>query len=141
LATNLVTFAPSTAKVGEASIGIADSGRVAEWFKAPVLKTGRGFRSLVGSNPTPSATLALDNGLQSAVGLAAAQLEEAPALLGARWGYYSGGHPPLPFPLWCSPNDLHVKQNQHAGQAGQQDNKLPFRQWSGARLSIQLIDC
>jgi hypothetical protein len=30
-------------------------GRVAEWFKAPVLKTGRGFRSLVGSNPTPSA--------------------------------------------------------------------------------------
>jgi hypothetical protein len=28
---------------------------VAEWFKAPVLKTGRGFRSLVGSNPTPSA--------------------------------------------------------------------------------------
>ena len=32
-------------------------GRVAEWFKAPVLKTGRGFRSLVGSNPTPSAKL------------------------------------------------------------------------------------
>jgi hypothetical protein len=30
---------------------------VAEWFKAPVLKTGRGFRSLVGSNPTPSAKL------------------------------------------------------------------------------------
>jgi hypothetical protein len=30
---------------------------VAEWFKAPVLKTGRGFRSLVGSNPTPSATI------------------------------------------------------------------------------------
>jgi hypothetical protein len=30
-------------------------GRVAEWFKAPVLKTGRGLRSLVGSNPTPSA--------------------------------------------------------------------------------------
>jgi hypothetical protein len=28
---------------------------VAEWFKAPVLKTGRGFCSLVGSNPTPSA--------------------------------------------------------------------------------------
>ena len=28
---------------------------MAEWFKAPVLKTGRGFRSLVGSNPTPSA--------------------------------------------------------------------------------------
>jgi hypothetical protein len=32
------------------------AGGVAEWFKAPVLKTGRGFRSLVGSNPTPSAT-------------------------------------------------------------------------------------
>ena len=32
-------------------------GRVAEWFKAPVLKTGRGLRSLVGSNPTPSAPL------------------------------------------------------------------------------------
>jgi hypothetical protein len=31
-------------------------GRMAEWFKAPVLKTGRGFRSLVGSNPTPSAS-------------------------------------------------------------------------------------
>jgi hypothetical protein len=30
---------------------------VAEWFKAPVLKTGRGFRSLVSSNLTPSATL------------------------------------------------------------------------------------
>ena len=30
---------------------------MAEWFKAPVLKTGRGLRSLVGSNPTPSATL------------------------------------------------------------------------------------
>ena len=29
---------------------------MAEWFKAPVLKTGRGFRSLVGSNPTLSAT-------------------------------------------------------------------------------------
>ena len=29
---------------------------MAEWFKAPVLKTGRGFRSLVGSNPTPSAS-------------------------------------------------------------------------------------
>src|SRR3984957_10966997 len=28
---------------------------MAEWFKAPVLKTGRGLRSLVGSNPTPSA--------------------------------------------------------------------------------------
>jgi hypothetical protein len=28
---------------------------VAEWFKAPVLKTGRGEHSLVGSNPTPSA--------------------------------------------------------------------------------------
>jgi hypothetical protein len=34
-----------------------DDGRVAEWFKAPVLKTGRGFCSLVGSNPTPSAML------------------------------------------------------------------------------------
>jgi hypothetical protein len=33
-----------------------DDGRVAEWFKAPVLKTGRGFCSLVGSNPTPSAS-------------------------------------------------------------------------------------
>ena len=31
-------------------------GRVAEWFKAPVLKTGRGLCSLVGSNPTPSAS-------------------------------------------------------------------------------------
>jgi hypothetical protein len=30
-------------------------GRVAEWFKAPVLKTGRGFCSLVSSNLTPSA--------------------------------------------------------------------------------------
>jgi hypothetical protein len=30
-------------------------GRMAEWLKAPVLKTGRGLRSLVGSNPTPSA--------------------------------------------------------------------------------------
>jgi hypothetical protein len=35
---------------------ILDAGRVAEWFKAPVLKTGRGFCSLVGSNPTPSAS-------------------------------------------------------------------------------------
>jgi hypothetical protein len=31
-------------------------GRMAEWLKAPVLKTGRGLRSLVGSNPTPSAS-------------------------------------------------------------------------------------
>ena len=31
-------------------------GRMAEWFKALVLKTSRGFRSLVGSNPTPSAS-------------------------------------------------------------------------------------
>src|SRR5262249_42021464 len=31
-------------------------GRVAEWFKAPVLKTGRGLCSLVSSNLTPSAT-------------------------------------------------------------------------------------
>jgi hypothetical protein len=30
---------------------------MAEWFKALVLKTSRGFRSLVGSNPTPSAIL------------------------------------------------------------------------------------
>jgi hypothetical protein len=30
-------------------------GRVAEWFKAPVLKTGRGLSSLVSSNLTPSA--------------------------------------------------------------------------------------
>jgi hypothetical protein len=35
---------------------ISRCGRVAEWFKAPVLKTGRGFCSLVGSNPTPSAS-------------------------------------------------------------------------------------
>jgi hypothetical protein len=28
---------------------------VAEWFKAPVLKTGRGLCSLVSSNLTPSA--------------------------------------------------------------------------------------
>jgi hypothetical protein len=32
-------------------------GRVAEWFKAPVLKTGRGLCSLVSSNLTPSASL------------------------------------------------------------------------------------
>src|SRR5690348_5148951 len=32
-------------------------GRMAEWLKAPVLKTGRGLRSLVGSNPTPSASV------------------------------------------------------------------------------------
>ena len=31
------------------------NGGVAEWLMAPVLKTGRGLRSLVGSNPTPSA--------------------------------------------------------------------------------------
>ncbi len=31
------------------------SGGVAEWLKAPVLKTGRGLVSLVGSNPTPTA--------------------------------------------------------------------------------------
>jgi hypothetical protein len=37
---------------------------VAEWFKAPVLKTGRGFRSLVGSNPTPSAITLLDQTLR-----------------------------------------------------------------------------
>jgi hypothetical protein len=30
---------------------------VAEWFKALVLKTSRGFRSLAGSNPTPSAKI------------------------------------------------------------------------------------
>ena len=36
---------------------LSEHGRVAEWFKAPVLKTGRGLRSLVGSNPTPSAML------------------------------------------------------------------------------------
>ena len=41
------------------SPAISTSGRVAEWFKAPVLKTGRGFRSLVGSNPTPTAILAI----------------------------------------------------------------------------------
>jgi hypothetical protein len=29
---------------------------MAEWLKALVLKTSRGFRSLVGSNPTPSAS-------------------------------------------------------------------------------------
>ena len=29
-------------------------GGVAEWLKAPVLKTGRGLVSLVGSNPTPT---------------------------------------------------------------------------------------
>jgi hypothetical protein len=34
-------------------------GRVAEWFKAPVLKTGRGLCSLVSSNLTPSATSSL----------------------------------------------------------------------------------
>ena len=33
---------------------VARRGWVAEWFKAPVLKTGRG-QLLVGSNPTPSA--------------------------------------------------------------------------------------
>ena len=32
-----------------------NAGRVAEWFKAPVLKTGRGLCSLVSSNLTPSA--------------------------------------------------------------------------------------
>ncbi len=37
----------------------SQQGRVAEWFKAPVLKTGRGLRSLVGSNPTPSASVAV----------------------------------------------------------------------------------
>jgi hypothetical protein len=31
---------------------------VAEWFKAPVLKTGRGLCSLVSSNLTPSASQA-----------------------------------------------------------------------------------
>ena len=31
-------------------------GWVAERLKAPVLKTGRGFSPLVGSNPTPSAS-------------------------------------------------------------------------------------
>ena len=36
---------------------IYKAGRVAEWFKAPVLKTGRGFRSLVSSNLTPSAKI------------------------------------------------------------------------------------
>jgi hypothetical protein len=36
-------------------VSTSASGRVAEWFKAPVLKTGRGFRSLVSSNLTPSA--------------------------------------------------------------------------------------
>jgi hypothetical protein len=33
-----------------------NAGRVAEWFKAPVLKTGRGLCSLVSSNLTPSAS-------------------------------------------------------------------------------------
>ena len=32
-------------------------GGVAEWLKAPVLKTGRGLVSLVGSNPTPTVGL------------------------------------------------------------------------------------
>lgn len=32
-------------------------GRLSEWFKEPVLKTGEGKPS-VGSNPTPSAILA-----------------------------------------------------------------------------------
>jgi hypothetical protein len=32
---------------------------VAEWFKAPVLKTGRGLCSLVSSNLTPSASSVL----------------------------------------------------------------------------------
>ena len=33
------------------------NGRVAEWFKAAVLKTAVGASSPVGSNPTPSAKL------------------------------------------------------------------------------------
>jgi hypothetical protein len=41
--------------VGKPMNGLS-SGRMAEWLKAPVLKTGRGLRSLVGSNPTPSAS-------------------------------------------------------------------------------------
>ncbi len=31
-----------------------NTGGVAEWLKAPVLKTGRGLVPLVGSNPTPT---------------------------------------------------------------------------------------
>jgi Phage integrase family len=34
---------------------VISAGRVAEWFKAAVLKTARARRALVGSNPTPSA--------------------------------------------------------------------------------------
>ena len=31
------------------------AGGVAEWLKAPVLKTGKGLVPFVGSNPTPTA--------------------------------------------------------------------------------------
>ncbi len=31
-----------------------NAGGVAEWLKAPVLKTGRGLVSLAGSNPAPT---------------------------------------------------------------------------------------
>ncbi len=37
--------------------GTINAGGVAEWLKAPVLKTGRGLVSLVGSNPTPTVSL------------------------------------------------------------------------------------
>ena len=46
-------------------IEVLGKGRVAEWSKAPVSKTGRGFRFLVGSNPTPSAMLLKVNALQA----------------------------------------------------------------------------
>jgi hypothetical protein len=56
LVTKLVTTSRFSPKENKSSLMISTHGRVAEWFKAPVLKTGRGFCSLVGSNPTPSAT-------------------------------------------------------------------------------------
>jgi hypothetical protein len=44
--------------------------------------------------------------------------------------------PYLPVPLWSSPNDLHVQQEQQGSQAGHQQSKLPWRQALNAWLFV-----
>ena len=55
-------------------------GGVAEWLKAPVLKTGRGLVSLAGSNPAPTVGLRLPDGRQKV--RIAAGVEDARAFVG-----------------------------------------------------------
>ena len=45
-------------------------------------------------------------------------------------------NPPLPFPLRCSPNDLHVHQKQQSSQSGHQQSKLLCRQAVSAWMFV-----